>query len=103
MLISATNMLGMNLLETLLFTPCGDLKIADDRCTRTLGNGDHVAHMIAVAVANEDIVRLYFFRRYRSSRILCQERIYDNFVSTSFETKCCMPIPGQFRRHKNLL
>src|SRR5215208_1909725 len=99
MFISTPYVLGVNLLETLLLTPCGDLEIADDHRVGTFSNRNHVAHVVAMPVADEDVVRLHLVRRDGSNRIPAEQRIDYDFGSACFETQRCMSVPGQFRGH----
>jgi hypothetical protein len=96
-------MLTMSFLHTLMFEPVGYLVITDDHRICALGDFNAVAHMVTVSVADEDKVRFDGFRRDGSGWISREEGIDDNFVSVCLESKRGMPIPGQFRSHKNLL
>src|SRR5215216_5805026 len=103
MFISTTDVLGMNLLKALLFTPCNNFKIADHHCIGAFGNWNHIAHMITMSVANENEIRLDNLWSDRSSRVFTKERINHELISICFEFGCSMSVPGEFCGHKNLL
>jgi hypothetical protein len=98
----AANMLSMSL-DAFVAKPDSNFIDADDQSLCTLCDGNRVAHMIAMSVADEDKVRLHSIGRDRRGRIPIQEWVNDEFVSIRFKSKSSVSVPGQFRGHKNLL
>lgn len=47
-------MLAMDIVQTLVAEPGDDLMVADHQCAGALGDGDGVADVIAVAMADQD-------------------------------------------------
>ncbi len=56
--VPAAQVLAMGLLHTLGGTPVGDLVVADDHGARPLGDLECIADVVAVSVADEDVIRL---------------------------------------------
>src|SRR6185503_2715990 len=90
-------------LDILIAKPNCNLIDRDDHCACAFSNGDRVAQVIAMSMAEEDKFHLNRIRRNSSRRIAVEERVNNNFVSIGFEPLGGVPIPGEFRSHKNLL
>ena len=94
-------LLPMDLLYALLFEPSGDLEVADDRCAGPPGDGDRVANMVAVSVADEDEVRFDPFRRNWGGGISRKEGVNNELVSAGLKPESGMSVPGEFDRHES--
>src|ERR1041384_2264307 len=90
-------------LDILITKPARDLVDSDDRCASAFGNGNCVAQMIAVPVAEQDKVRSHRIRGSSRGGVSGKERIDNNLMSVCFDSFSSVSIPGEFRSHKNLL
>src|SRR5215213_7985746 len=95
-------MLSMRL-DTLIAKPERDFVDADHQSLCALGDGNGIAHVIPMPVADEDEVGLHCPGGDGSRRIPIQKRIDNKFVPIRFDAKRGVPIPSQFRSHENLL
>jgi hypothetical protein len=93
MIISTPKMLTMGF-QTFLFIPMGNLGIADDNRARISRDPGRIPQVVTVSMRDKDKISLRFFRFKARSRIPCNERIDQYFISTRFQLERGMPEPG---------
>jgi hypothetical protein len=103
MVIPPAEVLTVCFLHALCREPIGDLVVANNHGAGALGNRDAIAHVVAVSMTDEDVIRLDHVGFDGRGGVSRQERIDNDFVPICFQPQSGMTIPGQFCRHKNLL
>ena len=74
-MVAAAQVLRVAVFHALLGEPADDLGVADHRCVCALGNRHGIAHVIAVAVRDQNVIGLHFIGGGRSGGIAAEKRI----------------------------
>jgi hypothetical protein len=79
MVVSTAEVLRVSV-DALHLHPVADFKVADDHRASALGDGNRIAHVVAVAVRDQNEIGLHIFRRDRRRRVAGEERIHEQLV-----------------------
>ena len=91
---AAADVLPVQVLQTLSAQPIDDFKDGDDLGASALGNTDGIFDMIAVPMADDDKIRLYFHRGCAGGGVGGEERVHDDFITVGFDSVGAVPKPG---------
>ena len=84
---STPDVLGMNIFDPLCHHPVLDLEVGYHGGAGALGDGHRVAHVVAVAVGDEDVVRMDVVGLHRRHRVARDKRVHQDLGLAAFEQK----------------
>jgi hypothetical protein len=94
--VPAADMLAVSF-QTLLLKPACNLKVADHQSTGTLADGNGIADVVTVAMADQDEIGLRFIGSHGSGRVAREEWVDQDFMPSGFEAEGSMAEPGKFK------